>query len=236
MTLPLLAIGALLAFAMAGKAKAAAPTIPTPAKAKPKITISKRRTPTTAKARAAILRRAKVSRVKKILNKKIEKLAAKGVTPQARKALSNLIQMATNRTTSPTVRAAAKREVKKIVARPASVRAAAINRLPTRAKVALAKAVISAEKTTKVTADQAAKALQLWTRQGGNQGTKYNRSATVKKHQLAMGFTGNDADGIIGPKTRTRAKQLGYPLAPRSRQKPGAVGADMLGYLPANIQ
>ena len=41
-----------------------------------------------------------------------------------------------------------------------------------------------------------------------------------------MGFSGTDADGIIGPKTRTRARELGYVLAPRSAQKRGAVGYD----------
>jgi len=137
-----------------------------------------------------------------------------------------------DRRQAPIVRRAAGREIKKITARPVTARAAAINRLPKRAKSVIAKAVTKAQARTTITADQAARSLREWTKQGGNQGTKNNRSATVKKHQLAMGFTGRNADGIIGPATRKRARDLGYPLYSRKHQKPGAVGANLVGCCP----
>ena len=229
--LPLLAIAALFAFGMAGKAKAQpeAKKKVTARTTKPRITISKRRAPKSTKAR----RRRPSKRGKKIeqiLNKRIKRIAAKPITAQGRKILSNLIAAASDRTQPRVVRKAAGREIKKITARPVSARAAAINRLPMRAKTAIAKAVVKAQKKPTVTADQAAKLLQVWTRQGGNQGTRNNRSETVRRHQLAMGFTGKNADGIIGPATRKRARSLGYPLYSRKYQKPGAVGVNTVGY------
>lgn len=220
--LPLLALGALLAFGLAGKKKAQAQALPATVKPATTVSIITPAARRLAARRAAI--KAKRSRVQKILASKIKKITARPITPQAHTTLGNLILMAANKKIPAVARRAAAKEVKKIIAKPATQRAAAINRLPQQAKIALAKAVIRAETTTKPTASDAAKMLREWTKQGGNQGTRNNRSATVKKYQLLMGFKGAAADGIIGPKTRARAKQLGYTLYSRSRQKPGAVG------------
>lgn len=220
--IPLLAIAALFAFGMAGKAKAQPEKKPTAKAAKPKVTIVKRRPLKTTRVRRA--KSARQKRIENIINKRVKSIAAKPVSAQGRKMLANLLKAASDKKQPRVVRKAAGREIKKIVARPVSARAAAINRLPARAKTAIAKSIMKAEKTPTITADQAARALQLWTKQGGNQGTKNNRSATVRKHQLAMGFTGSNADGIIGPATRKRARDLGYPLYSRKYQKPGAVG------------
>lgn len=230
--LPLIIIGAILALGLTSKAQARAeakPSAPSPPK-KTTTTVSVR-TPSAKRlaARRAVLARRKTA-AQKVLESKIKKVTAKTLTPAAQKALGNLIMTAANKKAPAAVQKLAKAQIKKIVAQPASVRAATINALPTQAKVALAKAVIKAEKTTQPTATDAARALREWTKQGGNQGTKNNRSATVKRLQGLMGFTGADAEGIIGPKTRTRAKQLGFTLYPRSYQKPGAVGAELLGY------
>jgi hypothetical protein len=232
--LPLLIIGALLGLGLAStkKAQAAAkPVAPSPVK-KTGTTVSVRTPPPKRlRARRVVLARRKPA-VQKVLESKIKKVTAKALTPTAQKALGNLIMTAANKKAPAAVRKLAQTQIKKIVAQPASVRAATINALPAQAKTALAKAVIKADKTTVPTASEAAASLREWTKQGGNQGTKKNPSATVKRLQGLMGFSGKDADGIIGPKTRTRAKQLGYTLYPRSYQKPGAVGAAMLGYQP----
>jgi murein L,D-transpeptidase YcbB/YkuD len=73
-----------------------------------------------------------------------------------------------------------------------------------------------ADVETTVTPAQAARMLQIHTRNGGNQGYRGHPNQTVHNCQGLMGLK---ADGIIGPKTRARAKELGYPLAPRSAQK-----------------
>jgi hypothetical protein len=232
--LPLIIIGALLGLGLAStkKAQAAAkPVAPSPA-TKTGTTVSVRTPPAKRLAARRAVIQAKKSAVQKVLESKIKKVTAKALTPTAQKALGNLIMTAANKQAPESVRKLAQTQIKKIVAQPASVRAATINALPTQAKTALAKAVINADTTTKPTATDAARSLAEWTKQGGNQGTKNNPSATVKRLQGLMGFTGKDADGIIGPKTRTRAKQLGFTLAARSAQKPGAVGAAMLGYQP----
>jgi len=234
--LPLLIIGALLGLGLSSTKKAQAavkPVAPGPSPARKTGTTVSVRTPSPQRLRArrTVLARRKPA-VQKVLQRKIKKVTAKALTPTAQKALGNLIMMAANKKSSPAVRKLARRQIKKIVAKPASVRAATINALPAQAKAALAKAVIKADKTTVPTASEAAASLREWTKQGGNQGTRNNRSATVKRLQGLMGFSGKDADGIIGPKTRTRAKQLGYTLYPRKYQKPGAVGAAMLGYQP----
>lgn len=239
--LPLLAIAAIFAFGMAGTAKAQPkPKKKTTAKAKPvrmartrqprrRVTISKRKAPKSTRVRRRRPSRRR-RRIEQIINKRVKRIAAQPVSAKGRQMLSKLIEAATSRRQPRVVRKAAGREIKKITAKPVSARAAAINRLPTRAKTAIAKAVIKADKAPTVTADQAARALRLWTKQGGNQGTRNNRSETVRRHQLAMGFTGKDADGIIGPATRKRARSLGYPLYSRRHQKPGAVGVNTVGY------
>jgi len=228
-------IGALLALGLTSTKKAQAasakPVAPSPAK-KTGTTVSVRTpSPKRLRARQVVLARRKPA-VQKVLESKIKKVTAQALTPAAQKALGNLIMTAANKKAPAAVRKLAQTQIKKIVAQPASVRAATINALPTQAKTALAKAVINADTTTTPTATDAARSLAEWTKQGGNQGTKNNPSATVKRLQGLMGFTGKDADGIIGPKTRTRAKQLGFTLAARSAQKPGAVGAAMLCYQP----
>lgn len=221
---PLLLIGGLLLFGLAagGRAKAQEPEKkPTPRKViarAPKTRISVRKP-----AKRRRVARAKAVQVTE-KKKRIKKLAAVAKSARARKALTQLLKAARSRALPKTVRKAAKKKVAKIVAKPAKVRSADVKKLPTPAKVALAGAVAKSEKV-KTTPDQAAKILQIWTKGGGNQGTKNNRSATVKRCQDLMGLT---ADGIIGPNTRKRAKELGYVLAPRSAQKPGAVGYERL--------
>lgn len=235
--LPLIILAAVLGLGLASTKKAAAaakPAAPSPKK-KTRTTVSVRTPPAKRlRARRAVLARRK-SRAQKLLESRIKKVTAKALTPTAQKALGNLIMTAANKKAPAAVRRLAQKQIKKIVAQPASVRAATINALPKQAKVALAKAVIKADKTTKPTATDAARMLREWTKQGGNQGTKNNRSATVKRLQGLMGFTGSNADGIIGPNTRKRAKALGFPLYPRKYQKPGAVGAVMLGYQPPSL-
>ena len=226
--IPLLFAGAVLMLGLAASKAKAEPTAaappPTPTPTVPKTTVSVK-TPAKARrvARARVVKAAEKA-------KTIKRVTAIAKSARARSALSNLIKIAQSPAVPATVRKAAQKKVDKIIAKPATVKAANVKQLPQPAKIALASAVAKAD-TVKPTADQAAKILQIWTRGGGNQGTKNNRSATVKKCQGLMGFTGADADGIIGPKTRKRAKELGYVLAPRSAQKPGAVGyAGVLQY------
>jgi hypothetical protein len=225
--IPLLFAGAVLMLGLAAsKAKAqpetVTPVVPTPTV--PKTTVSVK-TPT---PKRRVARAKAVKRIEKA--KTIKRVTAIAKSARARDALSKLIKIAKSPAVPATVRQAAQAKVDKIVAKPATVRAANVKQLPQPAKIAIASAVAKADKV-KPTPDQAAKILYIWTKGGGNQGTKNNRSATVKNCQELMGFSGSDADGIIGPKTRKRAKELGYTLAPRSAQKPGAVGyASLLGY------
>lgn len=218
---PLLLLGAVLMLGLAAsKAKAETPPAPTPkpeAKApKPKVTIK-----TPSKKKRA--RRRKV--IKKVeAQKRVKQIQAVAKSARARQAVNQLVKIAQNKALPKTTRAAALKKVEAIVAKPVTLAASDPKNLPKPAKAALAAAVAKAQKETKPTPDQAAKILQIWTKGGGNQGTKNNRSATVKRCQELMGFSGSDADGIIGPATRARAKALGYVLAPRSAQKPGAVG------------
>ncbi len=223
---PLIFAGIALLFGLAAtKAKAKASTTPalpaaTPTKAKTSISVT---TPsaTKLKARQKVIRR-------KARRKAIKKITALAKSARARQALVNLIKTARSRSVPAATRRAARAKVAKIVAIPKTAKAAQLKKLPQPAKNALASAIAQST-TVKPTADQAARILSIWTKGGGNQGTKYNRSATVKRCQTLMGLT---ADGIIGPATRRRAKELGYTLAPRSAQKPGAVGGydDILQY------
>lgn len=217
---PLLLIGAIVAIAIAasGRARATLPTVPIPRK-RPKTKISVRTPPPTAlRARKAVLE-SKKPPVAKVVIRRLAK-GLPGVTKDATITLKNLLSTALDKKTPAPMRAAAQKKIATIAAKPASLRTAEINKLPVEAKVELAKAVIANEEKP-LSADQAAKMLSVWTRGGGNQGTKTNPSATVKKAQDLMGLT---ADGIIGPQTRARAAELGYRLASRSAQKPGAVG------------
>lgn len=220
---PLLLLGAVLMLGLAAsKAKAQPTAAPSPppepeVKApKPTISIS---TPTAKK------RKAKRAIVKALERKKqIKQVKAIAQSARAKQALNTLVKQAVNKNLPVATRKAAMKKVEAIVAKPARVATADPKNLPAPAKAALAAAVAKAQAETKPTADQAAKILSIWTKGGGNQGTKSNPSATVKRCQLLMGFSGTDADGIIGPKTRTRARELGFVLAPRSAQKAGAVG------------
>jgi uncharacterized protein (UPF0147 family) len=216
---PLLLIGAVLMLGLAAsKAQAKAEPIPAtepkPIKTAPKtkITIAK-----PAPARQAARARVAQKAAKK---KTIKRVTAIAKSARARQALANLLKISKSTAVPASVRTAAQNQVNKIIAKPATVSTAEVNKLPTAAKIALASAIVKNE-TVKPTASQAAQTLSIWTKGGGNQGTKANRSATVKKCQELMGLT---ADGIIGPNTRKRAKELGYTLAARSAQKPGAVG------------
>ncbi|UCC72286.1 MAG: hypothetical protein JSV86_18255 [Gemmatimonadota bacterium] len=87
---------------------------------------------------------------------------------------------------------------------------------PRPAPAAPAAAPIVAEPTP----EEAAARLRIYTKEGGNQGTRANPSSIVKRYQALMG--GLVADGIIGPKTRARAKALGSTLYPRSYQRRAA--------------
>jgi murein L,D-transpeptidase YcbB/YkuD len=227
--IPVLLIGALvvLGIAASSKARAVVPMGTDPltwGPKKPTTTVSVRTPPPAVlRAKRAVLQ-AKKSPVVKAIEKRLAK-GLPGVTPDATRTLKNLLTTALDKKTPAPQKAAAQKQIAAIVAQPAALRTAEINKLPVQAKVELAKAVLANE-STKPSADQAAKSLQVWTKGGGNQGSKTNRSQTVKKAQELMGLT---ADGIIGPETRTRAAALGYPLAPRASQKPGAVGY-LLGY------
>ena len=72
------------------------------------------------------------------------------------------------------------------------------------------------KKSETMTPEQGAQALRVYTKNGGNQGSRGNTSPTVAKCQKAMGLKD---DGIIGQITRRRAKDLGHVLYPRSYQK-----------------
>lgn len=221
--IPLLFAGAVLMLGLAAsKAKAKAPTQPAPTPVR-RVTAPRTRvsikTPT---RKRRVMRARAVKRVEKA--KTIKRLEAVAKSARARDVVSKLIAIAKSPAVPATVRKAAQKKVNKIIAKPTSVKAAKLKKLPKPAKIAIASAVAKAEKV-KPTPDQAAKILYIWTRGGGNQGTKNNRSATVKNCQALMGL---GADGIIGPKTRKRAKELGFILAPRSAQKPGAVGYEQV--------
>lgn len=216
----LLLLAALFGLGMAASSKASAQSLPVPIPPTPKSTsvsiVKPKKKKKKVVKKKAIAKKAKVN---KLVNKLAVKIAP--ASPKATKLVSNMIKTASSKTASPVLKSAAKKQLKTIIAKPAHIRLATINKLPAVAKAQIAKAIVQAEQTTKPTPDQAAKALQLWTKSGGNQGTKNNRSAMVKNSQALMGLT---ADGIIGPNTRARAKALGFPLYSRSYQKPGAVG------------
>lgn len=223
--IPVFIIGALAALAIAAssKAKTTLPTIKLKPQPATRTTTVRRVTVPTAAKRRKVITATKPAADKK-LSTALEKVSVVPASKQAQAILKRLAAMAASKQTAPTTRAAAAKAVKAIAKAPtASARKAVVNKLPTVAKQSIRKAVAKAE-TVKPTADQAAAMLRAWTFDGGNQGTKNNRSAMVKKCQELMGFTGSDADGIIGPKTRARAKAFGYTLAPRSKQKKGAVG------------
>lgn len=219
---PLILLAALVAFGLAASKAQAQPTaLPLPPITKPKTKVRiVRPTKVRTVPRPVAVKKAKVN---KLANKLALRIAP--ADDKARQLMANMIKTATSRTAHPTLKQAAKNQIAAIIAKPKTVRVATINRLPQAAKNQIAKAILKADATTKPTPDQAAKALQLWTKNGGNQGTKNNRSEMVRKSQELMGFTGKSADGIIGPKTRQRAKELGFPLYARAYQKPGAVGA-----------
>lgn len=94
--------------------------------------------------------------------------------------------------------------------------------LPAPAKREIIKKVVKAEETTKPTPEEAARALAIYTKEGGWQGTKDRPSLVVRKAQLHMGVPDAQADGIIGPGTRALAKKYGALLYTRSSQAKGA--------------
>lgn len=65
-------------------------------------------------------------------------------------------------------------------------------------------------KPAKRTGKQAASDLKDYLDQGGNAGSRNNRSTFVRSAQTDMG--GLTADGIYGPKTRARARALGIDI------------------------
>lgn len=91
--------------------------------------------------------------------------------------------------------------------------------MPPAAKKEVIKAVVQAEDTPP-TPKQAAKALALYTKNGGWQGDKSKPSQVVYDCQKHMGDP--NPDGIIGQGTRTMARNLGHPLYARSHTAPGA--------------
>lgn len=91
--------------------------------------------------------------------------------------------------------------------------------MPPAAKKEVIKAVVQNQEKPP-TPKQAAQALQIYTKNGGWQGDRSKPSQVVYDCQKRMGDPG--ADGIIGQGTRTRARDLGYPLYDRSHTAPGA--------------
>jgi len=197
--------------------------LPPPKKAPPppkKISEVTKVTPPKIKARKALIKAAKPL-PEKMMIEKIKSAKIAPTSPKGEQVLKNMLVLASKSKAAPAQKAATAAKIKEIVLKPEPQKAAAIKALPSIAKQTIAKSVVTAERETKPTPEQAAKALALWTKNGGNQGTSANRSETVRRSQALMGLT---ADGIIGPMTRDRAKELGYILALRSAQKPGAVG------------
>lgn len=235
----LLPLGLLLAAAAAG----AAPTAVRARAPVSRVRVRRRRVPTrppkTVRARRAAAKKRKVAaQVKKWkdLAKKIGKVEVVPHTKKGGKFIRQMIKTAQDMTKPPAIRKAAAKaaqraatapprratpaelaEARRLLAARAARERAELQR-KIAAKREISKAVIKAEETTKPTPDQAAKALRLYTRDGGNQGTKAYPSETVRKAQEILGLT---PDGIIGPKTRRRCKELGYTLYPRSYQKRG---------------
>ena len=197
-----------------------APTV-RPARARP---VSRVRT-VRPKRKVRVRRARKISRpLTKRAKKAIRKLKTAKIRPGSSGAafLKNLFKIAAARrgVQHPLVRKAAKKKIKEIAVKPAPARAEAIKKMPPAAKRKVAEAVVKAETTTPPTPAQAARALQVYTKEGGWQGTKKYRSHMVRNSQDLMGI--GPGDGIIGPGTRKRAKELGFPLYRRSHQKPGA--------------
>lgn len=91
--------------------------------------------------------------------------------------------------------------------------------VPAEAKREIVKTIVKAEQI-KPTPEQAARALAIYTKEGGWQGDKERPSKVVRDCQLHMGIEG--ADGVIGPGTRARAKSLGALLYRRASQAPKA--------------
>jgi hypothetical protein len=88
------------------------------------------------------------------------------------------------------------------------------------ARKEIIKTVVKVDDDTPPTPKQAARALQIYTKEGHWQGDKSRPSKIVRDCQKHMGDPA--PDGIVGPGTRARAKDLGYPLYTREQQRPGA--------------
>lgn len=93
--------------------------------------------------------------------------------------------------------------------------------LPPATKREIVKEVVKNDESP-VTPQQAAKALQIYTKEGGWQGDKSKPSQVVYDCQRRMGQSRTAADGIIGQGTRTLARNLGSPLYARSYTASGA--------------
>lgn len=176
-------------------------------------------TTTTAKARArakatpAVLRKTKVQVAPAIPYTKKEKAVVAKVMksklpPKKKAVIAKLAQVAASppTVTSKVTRAKAKKALEVIKAKPATV-----NKLTTAEKVVIAQSAIE---TMEPTPKEAAEALRIYLAETKSWGWKGRPDPTVKRSQSLMG--GLTADGIYGPKTRTRAKELGVNIPPRS--------------------
>lgn len=177
------------------------------------------------KKRKKVIKATKTEKEQAVIEK-LEETEVTAENPKAQEIVKQLVTTAMSDTASPELKTAAAQKIKEIVVQPTpAAKTEMIESFPAEAKQTVLTSIVEAEKETKPTPDQAAKALYLWCKEGGNQGTKTNRSAFVQKSQELLGFAGSDADGIVGPATRARVKEFGFTLAPRSAQKPGAVGS-----------
>ena len=76
-------------------------------------------------------------------------------------------------------------------------------------------------------AEQAAEDLSDWLRRTGRFGHAGDRPAEIRRAQRDMGMPARDQDGIIGHRTRERARALGVPLPLRPKSYGQSVSGDL---------
>lgn len=138
----------------------------------------------------------------------VGKVMKSKISDPKKQVIAKLAQIAASpdTVTSPATKAKAKRALETIKASPEKV-----SQLPTEEKVLIAKA---ATESITPTPTEAAEVLKKYLGETHSYGTKTLPDETVKRCQSYMG--GLVADGIYGPKTRERARQLGVSIPARS--------------------
>lgn len=140
--------------------------------------------------------------------KVVSKVMKSKISDPKKAVIAKLAQIAASpdTVTSPETKAKAKRALEKIKKEPEKV-----SQLPEEERIMIAKAATEPITPTPV---EAAEVLKRYLTETHSFGTKTLPDETVKRCQGYMG--GLVADGIYGPKTRERARQLGVSLPARS--------------------